>query len=243
MKRSLASAILSFLLAEQCGAHADVSAIVRKFESAYRSSRTLRADFIEKYTDNGKLVRSDAGVAYFLKPGKMRWEYQSPETNLYLVDGKWSWFYVPVDHTATRIAAKHSADSRTLFALLAGEVKVSKLCASVDREPSVASTHAGGVVLRCTFRDEESQDARQARSSGSTEPGTAFVLFEVDSATGELIRLMVHDPGGTQVEFQFANWQFNPPMAPSLFHFQPPKGVAIVDGSLPEGRGVSGNRP
>src|SRR6267378_3818889 len=81
---------------------ATVSALLRKFESTYRSSKTLQANFLETYFDSGKIVRSEAGVAYFAKPGKMRWEYASPEPNLYLVNGKWSWFYVPADHTATR---------------------------------------------------------------------------------------------------------------------------------------------
>src|SRR5579864_3171352 len=108
-----------------------VSDVVHRFESAYRSAKTLQADFLETYFESGKPVRSEAGVAYFAKPGKMRWEYQSPEPNLYLVDGKWSWFYVPADHTVTRTRAKQSADSRTPLALLAGEMKVSRVCKSV----------------------------------------------------------------------------------------------------------------
>jgi len=35
-----------------------------------------------------------------------------------------------------------------------------------------------------------------------------------------------------QVEFQFANWEFDPRVDDSKFHFAPPKGVAIVDGDL-----------
>src|SRR5215471_941622 len=141
--------LIGVLLAPRSGAQSDhTSLVVRKFESTYRSSRTLRATFLEKYFDGGKLVRSDAGVACFSKPGKMRWEYQSPETNLYIVDGKWSWFYVPADHTVTKVAAKQSSDFRTPFALLAGEAKLSKLCSGLERERLATPTHAGGVVLR-----------------------------------------------------------------------------------------------
>src|SRR5260370_40504032 len=95
-----------------------VSALVRRFESAYRSSKTLQANFLETYFDSGKVLRSEAGVAYFAKPGKMRWEYESPEPNLYLGDGKWSWFYVPANHTVTRIRAKQSLASRSPLSLL-----------------------------------------------------------------------------------------------------------------------------
>src|SRR5260370_35846415 len=132
-----------------------VSALVHRFESAYRSSKTLKANFLETYFDGGKVVRAETGVAYFAKPGKMRWEYDSPEPNLYLVDGKWAWFYVPADHTVTRAHAKQSSDSRTPLALLAGEMKVSRICKSVALDSSSNSADPKGVVLRCNLRGAE----------------------------------------------------------------------------------------
>src|SRR6266436_2049079 len=129
-----------------------VSTLVQRFESRYRSSKTLQANFLETYFDSGKVVRSEAGIAYFGKPGKMRWEYGSPEANLYVVDGKWSWFYVPADHTVTRARAKQSSDSRTPLALLAGEMKVSRICKSVAFDSSPTAAHSQGVVLRCNLR-------------------------------------------------------------------------------------------
>src|SRR5258705_9505504 len=131
------------------------SALVHRFESAYRSSKTLQANFLETYFDGGKVVRAETGVAYFAKPGKMRWEYDSPEPNLYLVDGKWSWFYVPADHTVTRARAKQSSDSRTPLALLAGEMKVSRICRNVVLENSSGAVQPQGVVLRCNLRGSD----------------------------------------------------------------------------------------
>ena len=55
-----------------------------------------------------------------------------PEQNLFLIDGKTAWFYVPGDHTVTRVPAKQSGDWRTPLALLAGEMKVSRVCARVE---------------------------------------------------------------------------------------------------------------
>src|SRR5271169_4885757 len=87
--------------------------VTERFEALYRSARTLRVQFLEKYSENGKLVRAEAGTAYFRKPGKMRWEYEKPEKNLFLVDGKIAWFYTPADHTVTKVAARQSEDWRT----------------------------------------------------------------------------------------------------------------------------------
>src|SRR5690349_3275529 len=98
---------------------------LRKFEGAYKRSRTLQAEFLQQYSEGGRVTRSEAGTAYFRRPGKMRWEYASPEKNLFVVDGKFAWFYVPADRTVSRVAARESDDWRTPLALLAGEMKVS----------------------------------------------------------------------------------------------------------------------
>jgi outer membrane lipoprotein-sorting protein len=61
------------------------------------------------------------------------------------------------------------------------------------------------------------------------------VFFEIARETGELSRLLVRQSGGVQVEFRFENWRMNPPVPDSLFRFDVPAGVAIVNGELPSG--------
>jgi outer membrane lipoprotein carrier protein len=213
----------------------DVKRWVDLFESRYRAPRTLQATFLERYTENGHLVRIEAGTAYFLRPGKMRWEYESPEKNLFLVDGKMAWFYVPADHTVTRVPAKESSDWRTPLALLAGEMKVSRVCSRVELAKEEKPESPEDTILYCILRGGSSQQPGSARektpSQTSAEAETVF--FEVAKDTGELVRVIVRDPGGIGIEFHFANWRMDPPVAASLFRFQPPVGVAIVNGELP----------
>src|SRR2546430_4585409 len=125
----------------------DVKIIVNRLETRYRSARTLQATFLERYIENGRIDRIEAGIAYFRRPGKMRWEYQAPEKNLFLVDGKSAWFYVPADHTVTRVPAKDSSDWRTPLALLAGEMKISRVCARIIFSAKEKPEAAGNVVL------------------------------------------------------------------------------------------------
>jgi outer membrane lipoprotein carrier protein len=212
--------------------------IVARFEERYRSAKTLRATFLELYEENGRVVRSEAGTAYFRRPGKMRWEYESPEKDLFLVDGKTAWFYVPSDHTVTRVPAKQSSDWRTPLALLAGEMKVSRVCARVElaataTEQPEDKDHA---LLRCIVRGTEpshspSNEAGREASTGNGQGDAVF--FEVVRDTGELTRLLVRQSGGVQVEFRFENWRMDPPVPDSLFRFDVPLGVAIVNGELP----------
>jgi outer membrane lipoprotein-sorting protein len=54
--------------------------------------------------------------------------------------------------------------------------------------------------------------------------------FEISKASGELQEASVLSAGGVKMEMRFSNWRFDPPAEEGLFHFQPPKGVAIVNG-------------
>src|SRR6266481_4707968 len=55
----------------------DVEAVVARLQARYHSARTLQATFLERYRENGRVVRVEAGTAYFRRPGKMRWEYDA----------------------------------------------------------------------------------------------------------------------------------------------------------------------
>src|SRR5262249_23353627 len=173
--------------------------VVSRFERTYRAARTLRANFFERYLEGGKEIRVEAGTAYFSRPGKMRWEYESPERNLYIVDGKWSWFYVPADHTVTRIRARESSDWRTPLALLAGEMKVSRICADVTVDPRTLLS-SPNMLLRCTVRGSGPTRHGSSRETHAETPADD-ILFEVRSSNGELSRILINDPGGVQVEF------------------------------------------
>ncbi|MGB7463991.1 MAG: outer-membrane lipoprotein carrier protein LolA [Candidatus Acidiferrum sp.] len=201
----------------------------QRFEALYRSARTLRAEFLERYSENGKLVRAEAGTAYFRKSGKMRWEYEKPEKNLFLVDGRTAWLYTPADHTATKVPARQSEDWRTPFVLLSGEMKLSRVCAKVESTPLLVPGQSGDATLECKLRE-----AATARNLEDVPPR---VFFEI-SGEGKLVRLVVRSAGGIETEFQFKNWEINPPVPDSLFRFSPPLGVVIVDGLLPSSSDV-----
>lgn len=205
-----------------CRAAADDSQIyVRKLEAAYRTARTLQAAFLQEYTESGRVTRAESGTAYFRRPGKMRWDYTSPEKNLFVVDGKFAWFYAPADRTVSRVAVKESADWRTPLALLAGEMKVSRICGKISlavEQPKDSSL----TQLDCTMRGTEKE------TKAGKPHDTAY--FEIVKETGELARVVVTSAGGVRMEMRFTHWKFDPPVEEVLFHFQPPKGVAIVDG-------------
>lgn len=218
---------------------ATLAQVKSRFEQRYRNTARLQATFLERYTENGKVIRMEAGKAYFQRPGKMRWEYESPEKNLFLVDGKIAWFYVPADHTATRVPAKKSADWRTPLALLAGEMRLSRICSRIELAPQPAAESSSDIMLQCELhgapKSAEGGDSG-ARLVPAEPPDVAYLEIAKDS--GDLVRVLVHDPGGVGIEFHFVNWQFDPKLDSSFFRFQVPRGVAIVDGELAAAQGT-----
>jgi outer membrane lipoprotein carrier protein len=215
------------------GESTDAGKLASRMETRYRSATTLQATFLERYSENRAVLRTEAGTAYFRRPGRMRWEYDHPEKDLFLIDGKTAWFYVPADHTVTRVPAKQSEDLRTPLALLAGRMKISRICSRVELAERENPVREGDAVLHCIVRG---QPKTAANTSSAENPfgneAADAIFFEVNRDNGELARIIVRQAGGIQVEFRFENWRFDPPIPESMFHFEPPPGVAIVNGEL-----------
>ena len=218
-------AVLTVLAMAASAAASAVQETVHALEQRYHHAGTLKAVFFESYTDGHGGVSAESGTVYFSRPGRMRWDYESPEKKLFLVDGTNVWFYVPADHTASRAKLSQSSDWRTPLALLAGKADISKLCRSiepVDAASAPASAPGGyhpapaDSVLRCVPRaSPESETIRD-------------VLLEIDPQ-GFLVRVLIREAGNAATEFRFGNWQENVTVPESQFHFEPPPGVAIVD--------------
>jgi outer membrane lipoprotein carrier protein len=219
---------VAFLIAKPSAAapqqkSSSAKSLAHLLEEHYGKPHTLQAVFLERYSEGQKQVRVESGAVYFRRPGQMRWEYESPEKKLFLVDGKTTWFYVPFDHTVTKAPIKESSDWRTPLALLIGKADLPKLCSRLDLAEETG-LQPGHDVIRCIpKRGETSEDS----------PDFTEVLLEVDTSSGELARIEVRQTGGIQLEYRFGNWKTDIPLDASLFRFEVPKGVAIVDGVDP----------
>lgn len=221
---ALASAVLTLASASQSPSKQNsdtAKSLAHLLEEHYRQPRTLQAVFLERYSEGQKQSRVESGIVYFRRPGQMRWDYDSPEKKLFLVDGKTTWFYVPYDHTVTKAPVKESSDWRTPLALLTGKADLSRLCSQIDLLDQ-RGTSSGHAVLRCL--------PKQAKNL-SGENNYTEVLLEVDTSSGELARIEIRQPGAIELEYRFGNWQSDIPLAADLFRFQVPVGVAIVDGA------------
>ena len=210
--------------------------IAKLLDNRYHSVPSLRAVFLERYSEGAHESRVESGTVYFRRPGRMRWDYDSPEKKLFIADGKTVWFYVPADRTVTKAPVKESSDWRTPLSLLTGKADLSRLCSRIDLL-NQKGTPSGHVVLRCLPRGEKEQKAvpgTDSKADGTELPGAGDfvdVLLEVDSSNGDLASVRIRQAGGIELEYRFGDWQRGLPLADDMFQFHPPPGVAIVDGA------------
>jgi outer membrane lipoprotein-sorting protein len=228
-------------LARAAEISAQAAPIVQQLEARYHGAHTLKAVFLERYSEGPTVDRVESGTAYFSRPGRMRWEYEEPEQKLFLSDGKTVWFYVPADHTVTRAPVKESSDWRTPLALLTGKADLEKLCARIEIAGDRRAAAPGDVVLRCVPRGAASgPGAAQASDAEPLSPGDTAnirdILLEVNPRDGWLESVLIRQAGDVEMEYRFGRWQENLALPEVLFHFVAPEGVAIVE------QGSSGQR-
>jgi outer membrane lipoprotein carrier protein len=223
-------AVLSFLIFFRAGPTSNQtgSQVARALEARYRHAQTLKATFLETYRDGNGALSAESGTVYFSRPGRMRWEYESPQEKLFLVDGANAWFYIPADRTASRAKFKESSDWRTPLALLAGQANLSHLCRALEivpesqRQARDGREISGGVIttLRCLPRITSDDSGNPVRE----------ILLQVD-AEAHLVGVRIREAGDWEIAFHFANWEQNISIPELKFHFLPPPGVSIVDES------------
>jgi len=87
---------------------------------------------------------------------------------------------------------------------------------------SAQPENAATVRLNCVIRgaEREAQGRLPARHR----------IFRCEQIHGRTCGVVVLGSGGVRMEMKFSNWKFDPPAPEALFHFQPDRGVAIVDG-------------
>src|ERR1700683_2590718 len=194
--------------------------IVQDVETRYHSAKTLKAIFLESYSEGRHEIRVESGTVYFSRPGRMRGEYQDPQAKFFLTDGKTAWFYVPADHTVTRAPMKESSDWRTPLALLTGKADIARLCSQVLLLKDETPATAGDVTLRCTPRGADNSAVdKKSNPSADLANGSALtggdsdeireILMEVDPKTGWLASVVIYQTGGVELQYRFARWEEN----------------------------------
>ena len=186
--------------------------ILHTVDARYNHLASLRARYTEHYTGMG-LNRSETGTLLLRKPGRMRWAYDSPAGKLFILDGKFAWFYTPGDAQAQRLPAKQMDDLRTPLRFLLGHTELEKELENISVAPVPAGYRIAGIPKGMQDRIKE--------------------LSLTVTPDGLITQMRLEELDGAVTQFDFTGQQENAPTNPADFTFTPPPGVSIVNLTKP----------
>jgi outer membrane lipoprotein carrier protein len=187
--------------------------LAQRVDHRYNALRSLRAGFSETYAGLGQ-QRTEAGTLTLLKPGRMRWTYSQPAGKLFVLDGRYAWFYARGDSQVQRIAAKDLDDLRSPLRFLLGHTELEKELTGLKLAPAAN----GQFTLT---GQPKGQEKRLTRLTLTVTADGLITGIEAEEADGALTR------------FTFTDEMENPALGPGEFRFSAPKGVPVVDGGPP----------
>jgi outer membrane lipoprotein carrier protein len=186
--------------------------LAQRVDTYYNGLHSLRADFTESYQGMG-INRDEHGTLLLRKPGKMRWNYAEPAGKIFILDGKYGWFYSPGDAQAERLAASKMDDLRSPLRFLLGHTQLEKELQGLNLSIAVSGYQLSGIPKGMQQRIAE-------------------VTLGV-SPDGVIQSMAITEVNGARTTFTFTNDQPNAPAPESEFVFRPPAGVPIIDGLPP----------
>ncbi|HEV2992070.1 MAG TPA: outer membrane lipoprotein carrier protein LolA [Candidatus Angelobacter sp.] len=213
MTRLMISFSLALLSLSLSASEVDVAAIARATDDHYNHLKTSKADFTQKYDGPG-MSRTESGILWLKKPGRMRWEYRQPAQKLFLTDAHTAWFYVSGERQAKKASLKNVDDIRSPLRYLLGKTRLEKELTGLSLAPDVAPVNAGDVVLRGVPK-------------GMTDRISSVVL-EI-SPSHQITRIVINEVDGASTDFRFTNVEENVPVQETLFHFEVPPGVQVIE--------------
>jgi outer membrane lipoprotein carrier protein len=187
-------------------------AILRRVDDHYNHLSSLTTGYSEHYSGMG-FDRTETGTLLLKKPGRMRWNYSAPVGKVFILDGKFGWFYTPGDTQATRIPAKKLDDLRSPLRFLLGHTQLQKELDGVSVSPEGSDYRISGVPKGMAQRVK--------------------LLTLVVTPAGAIERMRLDEVDGAVTEFTFTDMHEGVPLPDATFQFKAPEGVAVVDGLTP----------
>jgi outer membrane lipoprotein carrier protein len=195
------------LLFALAGTALAASSPVDKLSSFLQKFSTYSATFKQTTeTHSGRVVQKSSGKIFIMRPGKFRWEADSPTKQIIITDGENLWVY-DVDLQQATEQALDKRVSVNPAILLTGSVK------NLKELFQVTMSKQGGASVFIL------QPKKQ---------GFGFQKMTLTFLKGELVQMVVVNQLNQITHFNFSNIELNKKLSPSLFNFKPPAGVDII---------------
>ena len=202
-------------IAQQSPSPGELAAALQK---KYDGVATFSADFTHEH-EGGVLRRKlvEQGSLQVKKPGRMRWDYKSPEKKLFVSDGTTIYFHdIPNNQvTVSQMPQGDDVSSAALFLLGKGDLA----------RDFTASFGTGGApdtyVLRLVPKREQAD--------------YDWLELTVDRKTLQLRGLTAAEKQGGRTTFVFTNFKENVNLADKTFVFRIPPGAEVIHAGRTKG--------
>jgi len=207
---------LSFLLSAQSQTAPPAQEVAAALQKKYDAIRDFTADFVHE--SEGGLLRkkqTERGIVQVKKPGKMRWDYKSPEQKLFLSDGRRIYLHVPADNQVVISPVPEQDQATTAVLFLVGK-------GNLTRDFNVTYTEGGG------------PDTYALRLQPKLpERDYDWLQLVVDRRTLQIRTLTAADAQGGRSTFQFSNFKENTGLSDKTFTFKIPRGADVTTNGPP----------
>ena len=181
---------------------------LKRLQAFLGNLQTLEADFIQRVVEvrAGVPAKSNGHIST-AKPGRFRWDYQTPNVQTIVSDGQTIWFHEPDLEQVTVSDASRLNDTPAV--LLSSGTELQKLFTwevFTDKTLNVPSVRLF------------------PRKSGTIQE----IVLTLHPSRDELLKLITLDSLGHTSLFYFQNMHINQPIPAERFQFEMPPDVDII---------------
>lgn len=180
-------------------------------QNQYEKILTFEADFTQRsYVKMMNQTQDVKGRVQIKKPGKMRWVYGAPDTQILISNEKTLWLYVPDEEQATKVPVESIYSSNTPALFLAGKGKLTD-------------------AFNVESVSQEDKNILVTLVPKSAEQGLARLVLQADKKNFQITGSTVYDKLGNKTEIRFNRIQVNHEIPEEQFQLKTPPGVEILD--------------
>jgi outer membrane lipoprotein carrier protein len=186
----------------------DLKQVLDRLQRHYRDTNSFAAKFNEEIATVGAPKRQRQGTVSFRKPGRMRWEFETPEKQTIVSDGETLYSYDPDLNQVVETPLKQALKSSSATSFLLGIGNINR-----DFKAAFANPPAPGGLVNLIL------DAKT---------GGYKIEVGLDPKTYNLMTLTLTDQLGDVTKIDFSDIHDNVELPDSLFAFNAPPGADIV---------------
>ena len=186
----------------------DLKQALDRLQRHYRDTNSFTAKFNEEIATVGAPKKQRQGVVSFRKPGRMRWEFETPEKQTIVSDGETLYSYDPDLNQVVETPLKQALKSSSATSFLLGIGNINR-----DFKAAFANPPAPNGLVNLIL------DAKK---------GGYKIEVGLDPKTYNLTTLTLTDQLGDVTRIDFTDIRDNVELPDSTFAFNAPAGADIV---------------